>query len=72
MFVAFRDPRIFQRLRNLGPNRVCKESNQFLVQRARRFVFSSDESQRDFIVSHMSTKMEQQPFFPRAASLIAA
>ena len=72
MFVAFRDPRIFQRLRNLDSNRVCKESNQFLVQRARRFVFSSDESQRDFIISHMSTKMEQQPFFPRAASLIAA
>jgi Protein of unknown function (DUF4238) len=46
LFVGFRSPRVFHTLRALDPNRVCKESNKFLVQRARRFVFSSDESQK--------------------------
>jgi Protein of unknown function (DUF4238) len=64
LFVAVNDPRTLDRLRATSPRDLVQNINEFVVGRARRFVWASDESQTRFIENHMSKKMEPTPLFP--------
>jgi len=64
LFVAANDPSTLQRLRSLSPREIVRNQNRSIVERARRFVWSHDESQSAFIEKHMSRNMEATPLFP--------
>ena len=66
LFVASERWDVFQRVLDAKPNEVVRGTNQRTVERARRFVFSTDEKQASFIRKRMSTAMAQSPFFPSA------
>jgi Protein of unknown function (DUF4238) len=64
LFVAVNDPRIFDQLRLRQPQEIVEHVNVHLAARARRFVWSVDQSQTSFVQLHMSTNLEPTPFFP--------
>jgi Protein of unknown function (DUF4238) len=64
MFVAANSPKSLDKIRRLKPREFVHRVNQFVVSRARCFVWAQDESQTRFIKNHMSTKMEPTPLFP--------
>jgi hypothetical protein len=64
LFVAANQQQTIQNLGNLPPGEIAQHVNLFVVSRARKFVWASDESQSDFIGQRMSKAMEPTPFFP--------
>jgi hypothetical protein len=66
LFVGANDAAIFLKLRQTKPRRLVHSVNKFLVSRARRFVWASDESSLRFISNNMSKRLEPTPLFPNA------
>jgi len=64
LFVGVNDPKTLITLRKNKPYDLVRETNAFLVERARRFVWARDRSQERFLENRMSTKMEPTPLFP--------
>ena len=62
LFVAVNDSRIFDHLKK--PKEIVHFVNTLVVERARRFVWVTNQSQMAFIQKHMSTRLEPTPFFP--------
>jgi uncharacterized protein DUF4238 len=65
MFVAANDVAIFTKIRAADPRKIVTDVNNFIVTRARRFVWAQDGSQEQFIAEKMSTKLERKPLFPK-------
>jgi hypothetical protein len=64
LFVAANNPTALDRLRAIKPREIVQHVNTFIVGRARRFVWASDDSQTRFIQNHMSKNMEPTPLLP--------
>jgi hypothetical protein len=64
LFVAANREQSIENLRRIKPREIARHINTFIVSRARKFVWASDESQARFIENHMSKAMEPTPFFP--------
>lgn len=64
VFVAVNDPGTLDQLRRAKPKTIVASMNRYIVRRARRFVWASDESQTPYVRRHMSTMLEPKPFFP--------
>jgi hypothetical protein len=67
LFVAVNNVATLENLRNAKPGDIVCQANMYVVERARRFVWAQDESQKRFIQNRMSTKMEPKPLFPSIA-----
>jgi hypothetical protein len=67
LFVAANREQAFENLGRIRPGGIVRHVNTFVVSRARKFVWASDESQARFIENHMSKAMEPTPFFPNLA-----
>ena len=66
LFVGVNDTAILTKLRQTKPRALVHSVNKFLVSRARRFVWASDESSLRFISNNMSRRLEPTPLFPNA------
>ena len=66
LFVGVNDTAILTKLRQTKPRMIVHSVNKFLVSRARRFVWASDESSMRFISKNMSKRVEPTPLFPNA------
>ena len=64
LFVAANEQKTIDQLANSSPSDIVKKANELVVQRARRYVFSRDTRQEEFIKKNMSTNMEATPLFP--------
>jgi hypothetical protein len=64
LFVASDSYDFLQMLTRMDPSILAQEMNRFAVSYARRYVFSSDESQATFIRNRMSRDKAKPPFFP--------
>lgn len=64
LFVAANSPASVDNLRRVKPREIVQHVNLFIVGRARRFVWTQDETQRRFIGNHMSKSLEPTPLFP--------
>jgi hypothetical protein len=67
LFVAVNDSKILEQLRQRTAREIVEQVNIQLTSRARRFVWSCDQSQTTFVQQYMSTRLEQTPFFPNIA-----
>jgi hypothetical protein len=68
LFLAANISESIMNVRKLKPEKVIREVNLFVVSRARRFGFASDDSQQSFIKKHIHTAMEPTPLFPSSSS----
>ena len=64
LFVAANDAKSFKMIARYDAKTVVKNINDYIVTRARRFVWASDRSQEEYIRAKMSTAMEPLPLFP--------
>ena len=64
LLVAVNDQKLLQNVSRVHPREVVSHVNKELVERARRYVWASDQSQEGFIERYMSTRLEPTPFFP--------
>jgi Protein of unknown function (DUF4238) len=64
LFVAANDRAFLDRLRDTKPRDIVHSINKYVTTRARRFVWSCDQSQDRFIRNNMSTKLEPTPLLP--------
>jgi hypothetical protein len=64
LFVAVNEQSTFDGIRRNKSRDLVKNVNKFVVGRARRFVWSDDRSQENFIEKNMSKEMEPTPLFP--------
>lgn len=64
VFTAVSHVDIFERVRRMSPKELATKMNREVVSRARRYVYSVDRSQDQFIANRMSTGMIVPPFFP--------
>jgi hypothetical protein len=64
LFVAVNDERSFDRIRAQTALNLVRRLNDFVVGRARRYVWARDKSMEQFIRAKMSTAMEPSPLFP--------
>src|SRR4029077_12890504 len=64
LFVAANSSASVDNLRRVKPREIVHPVNLFIVGRARRFVWTQDETQRRFIGNHMSKSLEPTPLFP--------
>ena len=64
LYVAANNNSGFAKVNAMKANKLVKNANLFVVERARRFVWSKDRSQASFIQKHMSKKMDRTPLFP--------
>lgn len=64
LFVGANHQNTINTLRRIKPDQLVRNSNLYLVKRARRYVWARSESQSDFIKKYMSTEMEPTPLFP--------
>jgi hypothetical protein len=63
LFFASNDQDAAYRLVKLPPSDIATKVNTFVVERARRYVWSDTDSQTTFIKRRMSTKLEPTPIF---------
>jgi Protein of unknown function (DUF4238) len=63
LFVAANNEKVVSEFSKGNPSQVVEKANEMIVARARRYVYSRDDYQRDFIRRTMSTKMEPTPLF---------
>jgi hypothetical protein len=63
LFVAANQVNLVQELQMRTPMALVKDANLDIVRRARKFVFSNDNSQTTFVINHMSTRLEEKPFY---------
>jgi hypothetical protein len=64
LFVAVNDTAMLDKIRQTSPRALARSINRYVVSRARKFVWATDESSHRFIANHMSTKLEPTPLFP--------
>jgi hypothetical protein len=64
LFVAVNDRAILNKLHDTNPRDIARGVNKFVATRARRFIWSCDRSQEQFISNKMSTNLEPTPLFP--------
>jgi hypothetical protein len=64
LFIAANEQKAIDQLAKSTPNDIVKKANELVVQHGRRYVFSRDRRQEDYIKKNMSTKMEATPLFP--------
>jgi Protein of unknown function (DUF4238) len=64
LFVAANDNRSFGAIRAQSALDLVRRVNNFVVGRARRYVWGSDKSMEQFVREKMSTQMEPLPLFP--------
>jgi hypothetical protein len=64
LFVAMNDRADFDKLRNRPPRTIVAFANDYVVSRARRFVWAQDTSQQCFVENRMSTNLEPTPLLP--------
>ncbi|PNE11686.1 MAG: hypothetical protein CR217_07470 [Beijerinckiaceae bacterium] len=64
LFVAANDAESFKMIARYDAQTVVKHINDYVVTRARRFVWASDRSQEEYIKAKTSTAMEPLPLFP--------
>jgi hypothetical protein len=70
LFAACDDVNTLIRLSKSDQTQLVKAMNGYVVGCARRYVFSSDESQATFIRNRMSTSMVKPPFFPSLSAAV--
>jgi hypothetical protein len=66
LFVAVNDVKSHEQIARQTPLELVRRVNDFVIRRARLYVWASDQSLEPFIREAMSTKMEPLPFFPNA------
>jgi Protein of unknown function (DUF4238) len=64
LFVAANSANTFDKVSRLKPREIVQNVNLFVVGRARRFVWTQDETQRRFVQNHISRNLEPTPLFP--------
>jgi hypothetical protein len=64
LYVAANDESTLRIIGQYNGRDVVRNLNKGVVTRARRFVWATDQAQRQFIEAHMSTAMEPLPLFP--------
>jgi hypothetical protein len=64
LFVAANNPASLVNLRRVKSREIVQHVNQFIVGRARRFVWAQDQTQRRFVENQMSKNLEPTPLFP--------
>jgi hypothetical protein len=64
LFVAVDNPAVLDHLRAKQPKEIVQQVNDYVVGRARRFVWACDESQTPFVQDRMSKSMEPTPLLP--------
>lgn len=64
LFMACDDKSIFEDIQRSNQTDIVRTMNDYTICHARRYVFSSDESQESLIKSRMSTSVIKPPFFP--------
>jgi len=64
LFVASDDLGAIEKIDRSDPDKIVATMNSYVVGCARRYVFSSDGSQKVFIQNRMSTQKVKPPFFP--------
>jgi hypothetical protein len=64
LFVAANDESTFEALRHSTADTVVSHINEFVVSRARRYVWACNRSMRPFIEKHFGTAREPLPLFP--------
>lgn len=64
LFLAANDRKTALNLVRVPPNDIAARVNEFVVVRARRYVWAQTESQATFIKRRMSTQLEKTPLFP--------
>jgi Protein of unknown function (DUF4238) len=69
LFIASDTQRGLNDMLDQKPNDVVRIVNRFVVEQARRFVWSRGRSQQRFIENRMSRSMVPEPFFPNLGAL---
>jgi hypothetical protein len=64
LFVAANNPASLANLRRVKSREIVQHVNQFIVGRARRFVWAQNQTQRRFVENQMSKNLEPTPLFP--------
>ncbi|MBE7728250.1 DUF4238 domain-containing protein [Komagataeibacter sp. FXV3] len=64
LFMACADESIFEAISRSNQTEIVRTINEYVVSHARRYVFSSDETQESLIKNRMSSSMVKPPFFP--------
>ncbi|KXV71936.1 hypothetical protein AD951_01370 [Acetobacter malorum] len=64
LFMACDDESIFEAISRSDQTEIVRTMNEYVVSHARRYVFSSDETQESLIKSQMSSSMVEPPFLP--------
>jgi len=64
LFVAANDELGLSKIRQMPTRDIVKNMNTFVAGRARKFVWSADRSQENFLKKHMSKELEALPLFP--------
>ncbi len=57
LFLGASNIKAFQNMMNANRSQIVRINNEHVVKKACRYVFSSDLSQKEFIIAHMSEKM---------------
>ena len=71
IFVASDDPAYLVALGEGDLDALVLAINTHVVSRAKRYVFSSDKSQENFIKAQMSTEQVHPPYFPSIKAQMA-
>jgi Protein of unknown function (DUF4238) len=71
LFVAVDNAAVLNHLRAKQPEEIVEHVNEYVVGRARRFVWARDESQIAFVGGHMSKSMEPTPLMPGIGEYLA-
>jgi uncharacterized protein DUF4238 len=66
LFVAVNDVKSLEQIAKQTPLELVRRVNDFVIRRARLYVWAGDKSLEPFIDEAMSTKMEPLPLFPNA------
>jgi hypothetical protein len=69
LFIAVNDKRTLKQIISKPAKDFVISSNRFVVSRTRRYVWSQDLQQLNFIRKYMSTSMETLPLFPSVSRL---
>ncbi|GLR90391.1 hypothetical protein [Bradyrhizobium iriomotense] len=69
IFAAANEDASFEKLRAAGSGKIVAHVNDFVVSRARRFVWASDEALEPMIAAQMSTRLKPTPLFPNAGKV---
>jgi hypothetical protein len=72
LYVAANDERGLDKIRQMPLRELAKTMNMFTVGRARRFVWSLDRSQENFLKKYMSKDQEALPLFKNIDQVEAA